>query len=102
VDDLAISAAGNTVELAWSAAAGADQYQVWRAANDPYFAPALDAPCTSLAGCTLVAGTTYVDTVLGDPVANHTYLVRSVAACGAVAAAVSRVGEFEFGLVSGP
>lgn len=101
VDDLAISAVGSNVELSWSAVAGADHYQVWRAENDPYFAPPLDTQCTESAQCTSTTGTAYVDAALGDPFANHTYLVRPVAACGAVAAAAGRVGEFEYGLFLG-
>jgi carboxypeptidase T len=101
VDDLAIFATGSNVELSWSAVAGADHYQVWRAENDPFFAPPLDAQCTESAGCIPVAGPDYVDSVLGDPANDHTYLVRPVAACGAVAAAAGRVGEFEFGLFLG-
>jgi hypothetical protein len=95
------------VELAWTAVDGAEQYQVWRAVNNPYFSPPLDAACSGPAGCMVVPavpGTihyTYADPVLGDPAANHTYLVRPVAACGAVAAVASRVGEFEFGLIPG-
>jgi hypothetical protein len=101
VDDLAISAAGGSVALAWSAAAGAEQYQVWRSVNDPYSAPGLDAPCTDLGGCTLVTGTGYDDAVLGDPAANHAYQVRPVAACGGVAGASNRVAEFEYRLEPG-
>ncbi len=101
VADLSIAAGlGNTIVLTWSAVSAADQYQVWKALDAPYFAPAPDASCTLEAGCEAVTGTSFTDPVLGDSGANATYLVRAAKSCGAVSANSNRVGEFEYALVS--
>lgn len=101
VTDLQIGSSGADVVLSWSAVAGADDYQVWRGVDNPYFAPAPGAECTTAAGCQVVATTGFTDPVLGDSAANHSYLVRAAKSCGAVSADSNRVGEFEFGLTPG-
>lgn len=101
VTDLQIDHNTTDVLLSWSAVAGADQYQVWRGVNDPYFAPAPGAECTPAVGCQVVTTTGFADPLLGDPAANHSYLVRAAKSCGAVSADSNRVGEFEYALTPG-
>ncbi|MDW8317177.1 MAG: M14 family metallopeptidase [Anaerolineae bacterium] len=99
VTNLSISrGSGNDVTLTWSPVATADFYQVWRAWDAPYFAPAANAACTAEAGCQAVTGTSFTDAVLGNPATNATYLVRAARSCGAASANSNRVGEFEFAL----
>ena len=94
--NLAAVRSGNNVNLSWTAGAGAESYDVYRKANDPYFTT----------GGTLianVAGTTYSDTAvpLGNPAMNYSYAVVAKKGCGAASAQVGHVGEFDFGITPG-
>lgn len=99
ITDLAIvKLNGTDVKLTWSAKAGASGYQVWRS-GWPYFAPTL--PCKGT-NCATVTATNVTQNALGDAATNYSWLVQPKATCGAVQLAPSnRVGEFEFGLVTG-
>ena len=91
------------VQLTWDAAAGATGYQVWRAVNDPYFAPRTNCASPAPFGCATVTGTSYLDASLGDPAQDTTYVVRAANACGVgvAAAEVARTAEFGYALVPG-
>ncbi len=92
---------GPQVQLDWSAVPGAFNYQVWRNADDPYFAPG--AACTEANGCTWKSDTTFAHAGgLGNTAVNNSYLVLPASACGAVQTAPSnRTGDFDFALVPG-
>lgn len=94
-----IDLSGNDVALSWNAASvPVWRYEVWRAADDPYFAPG--SACTAPA-CTTTTATniTFVGDA-GDPSTNYTYLVLAVN-LGGRSDPSNRVGEFDFGLLPG-
>ena len=103
VTDAAITAVGlDGVELTWSPASGASQYQVWSAVNDPFFAPASGADCAAAANCALQSGTTYTQAgARGAAAQNYTFVVQAVSACGGVSGVSNRVGEFDYALTPG-
>jgi hypothetical protein len=93
---------GDQVHLAWDAAAGAAYYEVWYAANQPYFTPGADCDNPAPYGCAYVAGSSFTHASLGDPAQNYSYVVRSGNSCGAVSPVSSvRVGEFDYPVVPG-
>ncbi len=91
-----------TARLSWNEA-GAATYEVWYAADTPYFDPigktcANPAPYT----CSTTAALSFDHASLGNASSSYTYVVRSANSCGAVTASASnRVGEFEFALAPG-
>jgi hypothetical protein len=88
------------VQLSWSASADASQYQVWWSTANPYFLPG--TTCTPQNGCALTSGTTFPHNALGNPAANHSYLVQPVAACGPVQTTPSnRTAAFIYALAPG-
>lgn len=103
VADLAISAVDeSTLRLDWTAAAGATAYEVWSAADAPYFDPAgKDCGAPAPYACATTTATSYQATQLGDVGSNYTFLVRAVSDCGAVAAVSGRAGEFDFAITPG-
>ncbi len=103
VTGVAITALNSSeVQVTWSAAAGADHYEVWYAADAPYFTPGADCGNPAPYGCAVRTTADFTHAVLGDPAANHSYVVRAVSACGGMSAPGSpRVGEFEFDLTPG-
>lgn len=89
-------------QVTWNAAAGATYYEVWYAANQPYFTPGADCGNPAPYGCAYVAGTSFTHTALGNPTQNYTYVIRGGNACAAVSPALSgRVGEFDYAVVPG-
>ncbi len=91
-----------TVNLAWSAATGASQYEVWTSQNAPYF-DITGKSCASPAPyqCSTTAGTAYSAADLGNAAVNHNYVVRGANSCGQASGNSNRVGEFDFSLVKG-
>jgi len=70
---------------------------VWENAA-PYFTPDTrnDTPLDT------TTSTTYTHSgSLGDPAANHFYVITTVNACGAASGYSQRVGEFDFALTPG-
>lgn len=90
-----ISRNGSNIDLAWPPT-GADRYEVWQNASDPFFGPqrACVAP-----GCVTVDGPGYVETA--PAVGARYYFVRSASLCGDAGDASNRVGAFSFGLAPG-
>ncbi len=90
------------VKLTWPAAVGANHYELWSAANQPYFTPGASCSSPGALRCTSVAGTSYTDAVLGSATNNYTYVVRAVSACGSTSLSTTgRAGEFEYTLQRG-
>lgn len=103
VTGVAIAAIGGSqVQVTWNPATGADHYEVWYAANTPYFLPGSSCASPAPYTCQAQTSTTFTHTAMGDPATNYSYAVRAVSACDAVTApGTPRVGEFEFGLTPG-
>ena len=81
------------VQVAWDPAAGAAYYEVWWAANEPYFTPGADCGNPGPYACAYVGGTSFTHAALGST----TYAVRAASSCGAVsAAATGRVATFVY------
>jgi hypothetical protein len=91
-----------TVNLAWSAAANASKYEVWSAANAPFFDPS-GKTCANPApyACAETSSLGWSASDLGNATVNHTYVVRAANACGQTSAASTRVAEFEYLLEAG-
>ncbi len=91
-----------TLTVSWSAASGANGYEMWSAEDAPYF-DLTGKSCANPAPyqCSTTSSTTYTAPDLGSASVNHSYMVRSVNACGQTSSPSSRVGEFEFSLVKG-
>jgi len=89
------------VQVTWDAAAGATGYEVWYAANTPYFAPGSNCASPAPYQCETRTTTSFDHTALGDPASNYTYLVRAVNDSGASPQSEPPVGEFEFSLTPG-
>lgn len=95
---VSISRSGSNINLNWSSNPNAASYEIWRAANAPYFTPgancaAQPATCTSQAG----AGFTHSGGS-GSVAENFTYVVVAVNG-GIRSLPTNRVGEFDFALV---
>ncbi len=93
--DAAIAAAGGQVQLSWTAVAGAAGYSVYRAANDPAFAPG--APYAT------AATSPWLDpdpSAIGDPATNYYYVVRAANACGESGDS-QQLGAFDFAIQPG-
>lgn len=92
VANTTIQPSGGSVQLSWTS--GAPDFNIYRAANDPYFVPgALYA----------TSGSPWTDpdgAVLGNVGLNYSYLIRASNSCGESADS-QRLGEFDFALVSG-
>ena len=90
------------VQVTWGAATDATYYEVWYAANQPYFTPGTDCGNPAPYGCAYEAGTSFTHTSLGDPAQNYAYVIRGGNACAAVSPSPSgRVGEFEYDVLPG-
>lgn len=86
-----IAASGANIELTWTA--GEPTANIYRAVNEPYFAP----------GAAYASGVSsgWTDTgAVGNPTANYTYILRAHGGCGESADS-PRLGEFDFTLVPG-
>ena len=84
-----ITASGTDVQLVWSGG----QANVYRAADDPYFAP----------GAAYASGVSsiWTDTAAaGNPATNYTYILRGVDNCGESGNS-QRLGEFDFMITPG-
>lgn len=93
---LNIGQSGNDAVLSWNSVEDAASYRVYRSTT-PYFTPTL---ATRIA--TDVTTTTYTDTgAIGDPANNTFYVVTAVDVEGRESAPSTRVGEFDFALVTG-
>jgi photosystem II stability/assembly factor-like uncharacterized protein len=89
-----ISTDGSSVTLTWEHVAGVIDYNVYRD-EAPYFTP--DTPYAT------TTNTTWTDpdpNAIGDPAANHYYVVRAVNDCGE-SGTIYYLGSFNFGLTSG-
>ncbi len=90
------------VELNWIAPGkGVDHYEVWSAANEPYFTPGAHCDTPAPYECTSVTITSFTDAVLGSPDTHTVYQVLAASSCGAVSAPGPRLGEFEYTLMPG-
>ncbi len=88
-----IQPASGSVQLSW--ASGAATFNIYRAANDPYFTPET-AYATS-------SGSPWLDpdgAVMSNINANYSYLIRANNDCGESVNS-QRLGEFDFALVAG-
>jgi hypothetical protein len=101
VTSLAISKVSSSdVKLTWPAVTGADRYEIWFAANKPYFTPGSNCASPAPYACQTVTGTSLTTAALGSTTNNYTYVAKAVNACGGASGSLSnRVGEFEFSLV---
>ncbi len=90
------------MHLAWSHNPANSFYEVWRAADAPYFMPG-DAGSELRQTLQAADGVfEYTDAgTVGDAASQHYYLLRSGNACGELAATHLRGGEFDFGLIPG-
>ncbi len=90
------------MHLAWSHNPANSFYEVWRAADAPYFMPG-DAGSELRQTLQAADGVfEYTDAgAVGDAGVQHYYLLRSGNACGDYAATFLRGGEFDFSLVPG-
>jgi murein DD-endopeptidase MepM/ murein hydrolase activator NlpD len=80
------------ITLMWNAVAGASAYRIYRG-TEPYFAPGTPYDNTT--------DTTWMDLGgAGDPLVNHTYVVKAINTCGE-SSTMHRVGEFDFALTPG-
>jgi hypothetical protein len=93
-----ISLAGDDLQLDWPDLA-ASGYYVWTSTDDPYFVPGAD--CGAAANCSLVPGTSHLDTGAGTDGNNHFYIVEAVSGSGEVFSYSNRVAKFFFGLAPG-
>ena len=102
VNNVAISKIdASNLQLSWSPVLGATGYEVWSAANAPYFTPPPGAVCASNPQCATVDGTT-AQIAMGDPNSNHSYVILSSHRCGATTTQLSdRTGGFSFWLAPG-
>lgn len=91
----------NQVEVTWDAAAGATGYEVWYAANAPYFVPGTDCNDPEPYGCSAQPTTSFTHLALGSQADNWTYRVAAVNDAGASPPSAPPVGEFEFSLAPG-
>ncbi len=100
VTNLAIAKLDATnVKLTWPAVSGVDHYEIWSAANKPYFTPGSNCASPAPYACQIVTATSLTTAALGNTTNNYTYVAKAVNACGSASAALSnRVGEFEFAL----
>lgn len=101
VTGLAIAKVNNSeVMLTWPAVSGAAQYEIWSAANQPYFTPGGNCASPAPYACQVVTGTSLTTVALGSAANNYTYAAKALNACGGASAAPSnRAAEFEFTLV---
>ena len=104
VTSLTIARSGTNALLRWDAVSGnVTGYELWRGTS-PYLVPGTgDAQIIAdggAPGCVLVGNTiTCTDAAMvGDPVANHFYLVRVIGAGGGRSLSSNRVGEFDYAL----
>ena len=99
VAGLAATVTSKSVVLSWTYAANdADHYEVWRAADAPYFTP---GEICAAPDCATATGTTYTDdSGCSDPDSNCTYVVRVVTTDNWRSTGV-RLGVFNFGLTPG-
>ena len=79
------------IQLTWSPKAGATEYRIYRAVNDPNFTPGSPYATT--------ANTYYLDSAAGDPVNNYYYLVTAYNTYGESDES-NRVGEFDKNLLN--
>jgi outer membrane protein assembly factor BamB len=87
IHDLESHKAGPTqIQLAWSPKAGATEYRIYRAVNDPYFTPGSPYDTTP--------NTYYLDSAVGDTANNYFYVVRAANTHGESDDS-NRVGEFD-------
>jgi hypothetical protein len=100
VTNLAIAKVDATsVQVTWSPVSGADRYEIWSAANNPYFTPGSNCANPAPYACQTVTGTSLTTAALGSTANNYTYVAKAVNACGGASGTLSnRSGEFEFGL----
>lgn len=101
---VAISRNGSDVVLTWPHASANTAYQVWRATS-PYFTPGAGGSIIGDGATNNCAnnGVTVTCTdagALGNPTANHYYLIRAFNAAGTFADS-PRAGEFDFALTPG-
>jgi subtilisin family serine protease len=94
----AIDWTSSQVQVTWDATAGAVSYEVWSAANQPYFTPGADCSNPAPFGCEQVTGTSFQQTA---PTGDLTYIVRAVSSCGERATSYPRIGRFSLALVAG-
>ncbi|MCA9933970.1 MAG: proprotein convertase P-domain-containing protein [Ardenticatenaceae bacterium] len=104
ISHLAIAQNNGHAALNWDSVDGADFYEVWWGADDPYFTPGDD--CSAAANCATTSNPHYIhqEGGLGDPQHNFTYVVRSVSDCGSAygySSISNRAAEFDFSIQPG-
>lgn len=101
VTNLAMAKLNTTdAKLTWPAVSGADHYEIWSAANKPFFTPGSNCASPAPYACQTVTATSLTTAALGSAANNYTYVAKAVNGCGSASAALSnRAAEFEFALV---
>lgn len=97
--DLSITKNGTAADLTWQHLVPNTSYQVWRS-ELPYFLPPGEGALVQTLAATPGAMTYGDANTIGDPLANHFWVVRGVLAGGASGPS-NRVGEFDFNLTAG-
>lgn len=89
-----------TLELAWEAAPGVEQYEVWSSTGATTFDIG-DRSCANPSPyrCTATEEPSLDVADLGDPAVHHTYRVRSEVDCGSFSALSTPIAEFEFSMI---
>lgn len=91
------------VDLTWSNS-GATTYELWFAANNPYFTPGTNC-AASPSSCTSVSGHSWTHTgALSNPSSNYTYKLLTRATCGSstlTSPTSNSKAEFEYTLIPG-
>ena len=98
VTGAAIDLTSSQVQVSWDATPGAAYYEVWYAADQPYFTPGADCSNPAPFGCQYVTGTNFQQI---PPADDPTYIVRAVSSCGERATNYPRIGRFSLALMPG-
>ena len=88
---------GDSLDLNWTEATGADEYWNYGATNDPYFEPVLTGGFENrVAEVPAGASTWATDAGIADSTTNWTYLIVAVDSSDQEIARSNRIGEHDF------